>query len=109
MNVIVNMSAKAYVKCVCCGGNTRRDERYLQVFRSDGDEWRPIKGERYCVHCEKYARVNNEVTAEVSRNTPPAVERDDERGLRLREEYAAYQAVNCASSFFDDLNAGYIV
>jgi hypothetical protein len=66
----------------------------LQVVNND----RPVRGERYCVHCERIARLNNDID-----DMP-----DEEQGLRRREAYAAYQAAGCTSDYFDDLNAGYI-
>lgn len=108
--VIVNCEAPSYIRCSSCGSNTRKCERYLQIFNTNKNgEWK--KGERYCVHCEKYARLNNEhAEAEIYRNKPPSYEKIDcdESGLRMREEYAAYQASGCANQFWSDRDAGYI-
>lgn len=83
--VIVNCEAQSYVRCVSCGSNTRTCERYLQVFHNKNGEWK--KGERYCIYCEKYARLNNELAeSEIYRNNPP-LSQDcgcDESGLRMR-------------------------
>ena len=108
--VIVNCEAQSYVRCVSCGCNTRKCERYLQVYTTNKNgEWKKEKGERYCVHCEKYARLNNDVTEdEIFRNNPPPDIRDDEARLRLREEYAAYRASGCTDKFWSDRDAGYI-
>lgn len=108
--VIVNCEAQSYVRCVSCGSNTRKCERYLQVFHTNKNgEWK--KGERYCIHCEKYARLNNELAeSEIYRNNPP-LSQDcgcDESGLRMREEYAAYKAAGCTDKFWSDRDAGYI-
>ena len=106
--VIVNCEAQSYVRCVSCGSNTRKCERYLQVYTNKNGEWKKEKGERYCVHCEKYARLNNDVTEdEIFRNNPPEI-RDDEAMLRLREEYADYRASGCTDKFWSDRDAGYI-
>ena len=108
--VIVNCEAQSYVRCVSCGYNTRKCERYLQVYTTNKNgEWKKEKGERYCVHCEKYARLNNDVTEdEIFRNNPPPDIRDDEARLRLREEYASYRASGCTDKFWSDRDAGYI-
>ena len=44
--VIVNCEAQSYVRCVSCGCNTRKCERYLQVYTTNKNgEWKKEKGE----------------------------------------------------------------
>ena len=97
MLVIEKRSAAKFLKCSCCEGQIRTCESFLQVVNNDTGK--DVRGEKYCVHCEKYARMNNEI-GEVSD--------DEEQHLREREEYAAYQAAGCTSEFYNDKNAGYI-
>lgn len=86
--------ATRWTKCCCCEAQIRTDEKYLQVVKDNGKDER---GERYCPACEKYARLNNDIDGHS----------DEERGLRERETYAAYQAAGATASYWDDRNAGF--
>ena len=97
--LLVKTEAKSWVKCTSCGANVRTCEKYLQVTRYDG---RPVRGERYCLHCEDVARENNEIDDTPRRGCA------EDGDLALREEYAAYQAAGATHAFWSDRDAGYI-
>ncbi len=88
------VEAKSWLKCSCCAAQVRTCEKYIQVFNGE----KAVRGERYCTHCEKYARMNNDIA-----------DGDDgeEAYLRERETYAAYQAAGCTHEYFNDKNNGY--
>jgi|LakMenE01Jun11ns_1017448.scaffolds.fasta_scaffold8717338_1 hypothetical protein len=90
------VAAKSWIKCVACSEQVRTDEKYIQVMNND----KPIRGERYCRGCEKYARLNNECD-----EIPDVC--DGEEHLRQMEEYGAYMAAGCASAYWEDKQAGY--
>ena len=92
---IEKREAKSGFNCVSCGERVRNCEKYLQVVENG----RPVRGERYCVHCEQIAHENNPIEGD---------DDDGERGLREREAYAAYQYGGCTSAYWDDRDAGYI-
>lgn len=93
--------------CKCSNGCLIRSfsgERFYQVYNANG---KPRRGERYCQHCLKYAKMNNEdAVMEGEADTSETV--DEEAGLRLREEYAAYQYAGCTSEFWSDRDAGLV-
>ena len=95
MATLITREAKSWIKCSCCSAQIRTCEKFLQVVNENGKDRR---GERYCTHCEKYARMNNEDID---------VEEDGETHLRSMEDYAAYQAAGCAHEYFNDRDAGY--
>lgn len=97
MATLKTVEAVRFQQCASCSAQIRTCEKYLQVFKDNGKQ---ARGERYCVHCEKYARLNNDIT--------DAPQDDGERHLREREAFAAYQAGGCASAYFSDRDAGYI-
>jgi hypothetical protein len=88
------MHATKWFKCVCCSEQIRTDELYIAVVNSG----KIIKGERYCLECETYAIENNDIIDN---------EDDGERGLRQREDYAAYQAAGCTNEYWNDRDNGY--
>ena len=90
---IVKVNAPRRMRCVSCGETIRNCEPMFQV-QQDGS---PVRGEHYCVGCERIAHVNACVDNED----------DGERGLRERETYAAYQAAGCTSQYWTDRDAGY--
>ena len=94
---IETREAARWIKCVCCSAQIRTCEKFLQVVKDNGKD---ARGEKYCVHCEKYARLNNDIS------DVPSV--DCEEGLREREAYAAYQASGCTAAYWEDRDAGYI-
>lgn len=49
------IEAKFGGNCVACGSRWRTCEKFLQVKQNG----KTVKGERYCVHCEKLAHMNN--------------------------------------------------
>jgi hypothetical protein len=106
MLVLVKLEAKSWLKCVACGEQVVTCEKYLQVQKSNG---KPVRGERYCVRCEKYARLNNPELGEVE--DPQDEEGDDFRRMqdaeRRSEDYAAYQAAGCTHEYWNDRDAGY--
>ena len=91
MSRIEKVEAKNWGKCCCCGAQWRTCEKFLMVVRDNGT---PIRGERYCVHCEKYAKLNNPDT------TPE--EDAEHRFEREREEFAAYYTQGMGSRYFED-------
>lgn len=86
--------ATRWIKCCSCQSQIRTDEKFLQVVKANGKDER---GERYCPSCEKYARLNNDIDEF----------KDEERGLRERETYAAYQAAGATSAYWDDRDSGF--
>jgi hypothetical protein len=94
MLTIEKREAKHQIKCSCCGSTVRTCEKYLQVLNDDS----PVRGERYCIHCETEAYENN----------PDIGMAPESTAERRREEFAAYQAAGCPSTYFDDQQAGYI-
>jgi hypothetical protein len=92
---IEKQSASRWFKCVCCGEQIRTDEKYIQVMHNG----KPVKRERYCLGCECYAYENNDIDA--------FDDNDGERGLRQREDYAAYQAAGCVDEYWNDRDNGY--
>jgi len=97
MATIEARQAKSWVKCAACGEMTTKFNKFLQVVKDNGKD---ARGERYCVRCEKYARMNNEIS-----DYP---QDDGERHLREREAYAAYQAEGCTSAYWEDRDNGYV-
>lgn len=85
--------------CPSCGGRTRTCEKYLQVVKNG----KAIRGERYCIHCERIARLNNPEIGE----DEAAQEDDGESHLRSMEDFAAYRAAGCTHAYYDDRDAGY--
>jgi hypothetical protein len=96
--IIEQRKATRWIKCCCCEGQIRTDEKYLQVVKDNGKDER---GEKYCPSCEKYARLNNEIDDRRDSDD------DGERGLRDREAYAAYQAAGASSEYWSDRDAGF--
>jgi len=94
--VISKISAKKWLKCVCCGEQVRTGELYFQVELNG----KPVRGERYCVGCESYAVENNPEAS--------SYRDDDEQHLRDREAYASYRAAGCTEAYWTDKDAGYI-
>lgn len=99
MATIVTRQAKSWVKCAACSEQVTTLNKYLQVVNDNGKD---ARGERYCPRCEKYARMNNDISDCASDD-----DNDGESFLRERETYAAYQAAGCTSDYFNDKNAGY--
>lgn len=97
------LEAKHGFNCVCCRERVRSCEKYIAVVSNETN--RPVRGERYCSHCEEYAIINNE--DELADPTPEGYD-DGESHLRRMEAYADYRAAGCTSAYFDDLNGGYI-
>ena len=91
------LEATSGFACVSCGERVHMCEQYIHATRSDDTR---IRGQRYCLDCERIARLNNNVCDDD--------DDDGERSLRMREAYAAYQTQGCTSEFWDDLNGGYI-
>lgn len=115
MAVLVSVEARGFGKCSCCGGTWRTCERFLKVLKPNkaGDKW--VKADsNYCVHCERLARLNNDIPADdpIHRNEAPSLDTaddyDDEAGLRRAEEYAAYQYAGATEHFWSDADAGYV-
>jgi len=102
--IAVEESKSVKTKCTCCQSFIRTCEKMLVAMNGND---RPIRGERYCVRCEKYLRMNNDIPPSQPVGPPPE-EYDGEAGLRRREEYAAYSAAGCTSEFWGDSDAGYI-
>ena len=98
MAKIETRAAKSWFKCASCQEQIRTDEKYLQVVQNG----KPVRGEKYCIHCEKYARLNNPESEEDSDYYD-----DGERHLRQMEDYAAYSAAGCTSSYWTDRDNGY--
>jgi hypothetical protein len=90
--------ATRWLKCVCCGEQIRSDEKHWQVF---DDTEAPLKRERYCRGCAREMYENNP-------GLQDCTDGDNERGLRMMGEYAAYQAAGCTSAFWGDMDSGYI-
>lgn len=90
IKIVESQSKKT--KCSCCGEIIATCEKFSKIGR------------------ENYCHKTNCHTKYLPLNHPNAVheQQDDERHLREREEYAAYQAAGCASEFFSDRDAGYI-
>lgn len=57
MTTLKVIYAKGFGKCCCCSGTWRNSEKYFQVLEDN----KPVKGERYCSYCEKYAKANNNI------------------------------------------------
>ena len=104
MMVLVKLEAKTWLKCVSCGEQVKTCEKYLQVQKSNG---KPVRGERYCVRCEKYARLNNEIVDVDDVDDDDEAFRSMQRSERQREDYAAYQAAGCVSEYWNDRDNGY--
>ena len=88
---IETRQAKSWIKCCCCQEQIRTFESFIQVVKDNG---KPLGRERYCKGCEKYARLNNEIT-----DVP---EVDGEEHLRAMERFAGYAAEGCPSQFLED-------
>ena len=99
MAILVRREATSGFNCVSCRERVRTCEKYWQVREGTSN----VRGERYCLDCERYARMNNDV----DRVRDDNYDDDGEAGLRSREEYAAYSAMGCASSYWEDRDAGY--
>ncbi len=67
MTILVRMEVKRFVRCVCCNSSLWDCEKFIQVFTLDRKQ---VKGERYCIHCEAYARMNNDVVGPVFNHIP---------------------------------------
>ena len=89
--------AKTWTRCTCCSEQIRTCEKYLQVTENG----RNVRGERYCLHCEKYARMNNDIDDQDDDQD------DGEEHLREMEDFAAYRAAGCTEAFWTDREAGY--
>lgn len=99
MATLVTREAKSWIKCSCCSAQVRTCEKFLQVVNDNGKDRR---GERYCLHCENYAHMNNEDIG-----TEADVD-DGEHHLRQMENFAAYRAAGCSHEYFNDQAAGFV-
>jgi hypothetical protein len=95
MATLSTRQATKWVKCAACAEMITTMKKYIQVVGINGKD---VRGERYCVGCEKYARLNNDIT--------DINVQDDERHLREREDYAAYQAAGCTAAYWTDRDSG---
>jgi hypothetical protein len=96
MATLSTRQATKWVKCAACEEMITTLHKYIQVV---GDNGKDVRGERYCPRCERYARLNNDIKD---------VKDDDERHLREREDYAAYQAAGCTHAYWTDRDSGYV-
>lgn len=100
------LEAKHGFNCVCCRERVRSCEKYIAVVNNDTD--RPVRGERYCQHCEEYAIANNEDELADPEVPADGGYDDGESHLRRMEQYGAYRAAGCTDAFWTDRDAGYI-
>jgi len=86
--------------CECCSETVMRDERCVLVTL-------PSKKRAlvYCLSCEDVARKDNPEAIEPSGTHYD--DNDGEAGLRMAEDFAAYQSAGCTSAYWTDRDAGY--
>ena len=105
MAVLLKQEATRGFNCCSCSERIRTCEKYLQVK----EKGRNVKGERYCLDCERYARMNNDISEAEDESLADAL--DDawaaEAHLRSMEDYAAYQYNGCTQEYFRDRDAGF--